>query len=403
MQDLIHHERNTPNPYEASKEEIIQKKTLEDYVKLWLVDYVNDLTVAGIPLTDDMLLVEAQRIVQKVDTEDSSPTGPDISWFRDLIMLSKPSNNTTQPTVNKGGRENKGSVAWTAQIEKMKASKPFQPGSSTMGCEKEETLMRFVKFKQATGQMPTDCELQFQACKAIEDGEPKANFKCREAVQWFKFLINSSTSWLLEFKCRAGLPNDLENLRDENLRLVDNRATGYGMFHSYYPGKELADPIQAPQVSNKAILRESIENRSLNSPYMDGNAGNQTILYDLGDSSTSEGHNGLTIYHEDILLATLDTSESDSAFHFNDPKASAILLPQTLHWGLPDEAIGCVLPTETSGYPPTFSMGESSNTNPQNQPLRYFLSDANCYGRLEKELTRFVTSCLSPNNPLRHV
>jgi hypothetical protein len=35
--------------------------------------------------------------------------------------------------------------------------------------------------------------------------------------------------------------------------------------------------------------------------------------------------------------------------------------------------------------------------------LRYFLNDANCYGRLVRELTRFVTSCTSPNNPTSHL
>lgn len=34
---------------------------------------------------------------------------------------------------------------------------------------------------------------------------------------------------------------------------------------------------------------------------------------------------------------------------------------------------------------------------------KYFLTDANCYRRLEKELTRFVLSSISANNPRQHV
>lgn len=100
MLDLIHHERNTPNPFAASKDEIGSSKTLEDYVKLWLVEYIRDLATAGISPTDDQLLIEAQRIVRKTDTEDKSLTGPDISWFRDLIMLCQPSYDITYSLAN---------------------------------------------------------------------------------------------------------------------------------------------------------------------------------------------------------------------------------------------------------------------------------------------------------------
>ncbi|KAL6891799.1 hypothetical protein HDV57DRAFT_314479 [Trichoderma longibrachiatum] len=292
---LIHHERNTLDPFEASRGEIRCGKNLEDYVKLWLVDYINDRTVSAMAVTDGQLLLEAQRIVQKVDTEDTSPTGPAVSWFRDLIMLYRPASNTT----NEGPYTITKTAAWTAQIEKLHASKCANSDLRTLGCEKEKMLLQYVKSRETFGQPPTDAELQFQACRILEDVEPKSNFKCKEALQWFKFLINSSTHWLSDFKRRAGI---------------------------------------------------------------------------------------LTV-----------------AGQFESTTAGAVASLQALHWGTSDEAIGQTSPMTAKDSLPSSSIETPQSTNSQSQPLRYFLSDANCYGRLEKELTRFVTSCLSPNNPLQHI
>ncbi|KAL6880762.1 hypothetical protein J3F83DRAFT_719736 [Trichoderma novae-zelandiae] len=315
---LIHHERNTLDPFEASRGEVRCGKNLEDYVKLWLVDYVNNRTVSGTAVTDDQLLLEAQRIVQKVDTEDASLTGPDISWFRDLIMLYRPFHKAK----NDGLYTTSNNAAWTTQIEKMQASKPTNLDLSTGGCEKEKMLLQYVKSRQAFGQIPTDAELQFQACGILEDVEPKSNFKCKEAVQWFKFLVNSSTHWLVDFKRRAGLPS-------------------------------------------------------------------------------SPGLLGFPAAHESVLPATSFAGDSTSSIQ--PEGATAIISLQASHWGLLDEPIGRTSPMDAKDSLPTSSIETPQSANSQSQPLRYFLSDANCYGRLEKELTRFVTSCLSPNNPLQHI
>jgi hypothetical protein len=45
----------------------------------------------------------------------------------------------------------------------------------------------------------------------------------------------------------------------------------------------------------------------------------------------------------------------------------------------------------------------SMNLTSAGQPLKYFLNDAQCYGRLMRELTRYVKTCMSPNNPNQHV
>jgi hypothetical protein len=95
----------------------------------------------------------------------------------------------------------------------------------------------------------------------------------------------------------------------------------------------------------------------------------------------------------------------------NREKTSVFDSPRALHWGLIDEFVG-LGSLGTNDHPSTSPLETPLYTTPQSQPscnanplqpLRYFLSGANCYGKLEKELTRLVMSCVSPNNPLQHV
>jgi hemerythrin len=45
--DLIYDERNSFNQYEASNDEVKYRKTLEDYVKLWLINHINNRVIAA--------------------------------------------------------------------------------------------------------------------------------------------------------------------------------------------------------------------------------------------------------------------------------------------------------------------------------------------------------------------
>ncbi|KAH8129503.1 hypothetical protein LI328DRAFT_159845 [Trichoderma asperelloides] len=390
---LIHHERNTLNPYEASKDEIRSNKTLEDYVKLWLVDYIRDLGSAAVTPTDDQLLIEAQRIVRKADTEDMSLTGPDISWFRDLIMLCKPSYDTTQSLIKEGSQKPVNNLSWITQIEKIKAFKSANSSLSIIGCEKERILNDYVKCKQALGQTPTDTELQIQACKAIDDVEPKSNFKSGEAVQWFKFLINSSTNWLSEFKRRAGLPPNPG--KGGGIQLIAN--SGIAAYNPFEIQENSVHEVPLQQ-STEGVLEQHMQR----DPH----------IYNAGDSSSQAGSTkpdylnafqGRTSLEMDASLPALEVRGQTLPNQNGDAGAKIMISPQTSHWGFSDEVIDATLPIKANDDILASSVKISQNNNSENQPPRYFLSDVNCYGRLEKELTRFVASCLSPNNPLQHI
>ena len=407
--DLIHDERNSPNPYTATQHDVQLGKTLEDFVKLWLVDYINDRVVKGVTPTDDDLIAEAKRVVRKADTEDKSPEGPEVSWFRDLIMLSHPSREASHESGGSGGQgPSTSNRAWDIQLEKINTKSSADRDLTLIRCEKEKELLEYVKSRQALGLTPPDSELQVQCCRIIEDIEPKSNFQCRGAVQWFKYLITTSTDWLADFRRRAGLPRSSELLH-EHIRSTDDKTIDYSIHNSYRLQRELKDWVQLQKAVGKTPSDEEIQRHARLIIYGNDDPWNQTVVDDISHLGAFKRQNGLAPSYDGDLPTLSEVGESPST---HEDKYTCSNSPRTLHWDLVDRGIG--LPSPLSGSdriaaspldPPlyrTIQNQPSTNTNPV-QPLRYFLNDANCYGRLEKELTRFVMSCLSANNPLQHV
>jgi hypothetical protein len=382
---------------------------LADHVKLWLVDFINDRVATGVTPTDDDLLIEAQRVVRKADTEDKSPQGPEVSWFRDLIILSRPSREITLESGNSGGQGTSTSTrAWDIQLEKINNQTPSDRDLSLIRCLKEKALVEYVKSRQALGLTPPDSELQVQCCKIIDDVEPKSNFKCKGAVQWFKYLITASTGWLAEFRRRACLPRSSE-LAYEDIRSTDDKTIDYSTHNSYRLQRELKDWVQLQRAVGKMPSDEEIQRQARLIIYGNDDAWNQTVLDDMSNLNAFKRQNGLAPSYDGGLPMLPEVGESPPS---NGSQTASGTSPRILHWDLVDRGIGLPSPLSGSDRPaispfdqPLYSMAQnqpSCNTNPV-QPLRYFLNDANCYGRLEKELTRFVMSCLSPNNPLQHV
>src|SRR6266536_4025931 len=88
--DLIHDERNSINPFQASKDSADDQKTFEDLVKIGLTEFIHDRVLRGSTPTDDDLLVEARKIIHTADKLNVAVPDPEASGFRDLIMLSGP-------------------------------------------------------------------------------------------------------------------------------------------------------------------------------------------------------------------------------------------------------------------------------------------------------------------------
>ena len=278
--------------------------------------------------------------------------------------------------------------------------------------------MSFVKSKQALGLTPTDRELQVECCRILDEIETTSNYKCKAAVTWFKYLISVSTCWLREFRRWAGLPRSSE-MASEQIRSTDNKSIDYSIHNSARLERELTEWIRF-QTSIGVIPSDcDLQKQARLIVYKNDDPWNQTVIDDPAILHLVKRQNGLAP-QDDHGEAPLDLPvleecshndcEEDLAGHQHSTPSS-----RTLHWDL--QNMGTGLPSPSSGkscatgaFTPNIDQPiqtsilnqPSTNTNPT-QPLKYLLNDANCYGRLVRELSRFVTTCTSPNNPNQHV
>lgn len=277
--------------------------------------------------------------------------------------------------------------------------------------------MTFVHSRQSVGLTPTDSELQVQACKVLDDIEATSNFKCKGAVSWFKYLIVSEPNWLAEFRQRAGLPRSSE-MDNEHIRSTDETTIDYSIHNFSRLENELKEYVRTQLAAGITPTDSDLQRKARLIIYKNDDPWNQTAADDPALLHVFKRQNGLAPSADDgpDLPAVPEASEFGKAV-----LPSTTSSPRSLHWDLENTGIG-MMPSPVSGSdrhlapgsgtttsPPTdaplhtlIQNQPSTNTNPT-QPLRYFLNDANCYGRLVRELTRFVTSCMSPNNPNQHV
>jgi hypothetical protein len=399
------------DPFEASKETQSSERTLEDLVKLGLLDYIHKVTTNGGTPTDDDLLVEARRIIRNADammmTNDANYT-----WFRDLIMLSGVSEKESIEYTAQAG------PAYTKKLELISAQVKETRDLSQIICSKHRALISFVENKQALGLTPMDRELQIECCKILDDVEATANFKCKPAVDWFKYLVRRSSSWLCSFRKRCGLPRSSE-IASEHIRSEDEKSIDYITHNHARLVRELMDWTNFQLASGKTPNDDEIMSQARMIVYNNDDPWNQTSIEDPAILHLFKRQAGLaprdepgaTIIDLPPISETLDLQNFPGQQHSASP-----FISKTLHWPLegmvhgtksPGSGSGsgsnsAIMPNHEKPLHTLVSNQPSCNTNPT-MPLRFFLNDANCYGRLVGELQRFVTTCMSSNNPNQHV
>lgn len=411
---LIHDERNTMRPFEASRQGGDLERTLEDLVKIGLVDLINDYVVRGNVPTDEVLLEEGRKIILKAEATQKKPRDVENTWFRDLIMLSgKNPRHSESEKLQELDAAGLPEISWAERLQMINSRIPQDTKLDTIQCAKQRALMSFVHERQSLGLTPTDSELQVQACKILDDIEVNSNFKCKGAVSWFKYLVVSEPNWLAEFRRRAGLPRSSE-MAVEHIRSTDDKTIDYSIHNFARLENDLKDYVRTQLAAGITPSDSDLQRKARLIIYKNDDPWNQTAADDPALLHVFKRQNGLAPSADDgpDLPALQESAE------FGLPSNTSS--PRSLHWDLESTGIG-ILPSPVSGSDIQFAPGAgastpvfdqplhtlvqnqpSANQNPT-QPLRYFLNDANCYGRLVRELTRFVSSCMSPNNPNQHV
>ncbi|KAF4632922.1 hypothetical protein G7Y89_g5211 [Cudoniella acicularis] len=216
-------------------------------------------------------------------------------------------------------------------------------------CPQEKQLLDFAARQKSLGKVPTDVDLQLRAFHILADMESNSSFQSHRAVSWFRHLIMSSRAWIRPFRKRA-----MEST---------NQINGGTSLHHVLDGQDRSVSLDAMEDHGNGDFQPNFEpTHEFTSEDLPNHG--QALYWDIPEIPFAPD-------------CTCDTSQ----------QVSTISTPATR-----DE-----LPRHRQ-----FVLGNISETDPTiSQPC--FLSDTNSYQRLRYELLRYVASCLSLNNPARHI
>ncbi|KAK4165975.1 homeobox protein 4 [Cladorrhinum sp. PSN259] len=384
---LIHDERNSPDPFEASQPSTSAVNAFE-LIKIDLIAYIDDYREkAGQLPSDQQLLSEARNLILRAGKVARPCLGSTESWLKDLIMVSSQDSQSTERSE---------------ELKSCQQLKINGKGNIFELDPMELELDVYVKARLLLGLTAMDNELQNEACNIIRRMDEASNYPAEEVVQFLVRLVNSSTSWLASFRQRAYLPRS-EDIKDiyqrcKNPNLIDNTIHNPARLEfelaQYVKGqRELGiEPTDAElQCQARILIYE----------YDDG--WNQTAADDprwlnafkerhvLGNP-TMQDNTPLPLTHEG-LCPVVWTKSPQLQLSTNANKYS----PQNLTSSSS---------TSPSSISPTNSISLGVQPpQPQEKPSvpATLLCDINCYNRLATELKSFVASCVAPNNPNRHV
>lgn len=345
---MIHDERATPLPFQASQANSESPRNAYELIKLELSYWLQNRTDM-VEVTDDDYMLEACRIIYASEALSKSEDPPP-SWLRALFLSSQ--------EVSRRARL--GPIRSQAEscLRHLRVN-----GKDNMfeDCPLEKQLAEFVKARTILGLTASDEELRVEACKIVVRMEESSNMPMDHIANFYLRLIHSNTSWLSSFRHRAGLaPIDSLSVFVPRMNTVNASIQGYSQLDP-----ELADFANNHRATTGAYPSDHELRKHAS-----------CVVYQYQDDKKQTAANNtawLTAFkqrhfeQEDRIETTNPSQSQADSLLANVNSIPNIMEHQTI--------------TRQSHYFP----------------------NASCYRRLAWDLDRFVTAAMSPNNPNRHV
>ncbi|KAI0525862.1 hypothetical protein F5B22DRAFT_588078 [Xylaria bambusicola] len=373
---LIHDERQSPMPFEASQPASGTPTNAYELLKMelqWWID--NKKEEIGTSPSDPEIQYEACRIIYGAEVMLKGVGMSSPSWLCDLMTSSE---------------EAKRQAAFHPRVSGSSCLSSLRiNGKSDIfeNCEFERELQDYVQAKLLLGLTAMDHELQDEACRVLGRMEERSSNPSETLANWVIRMINSSSTWLQDFRQRAHLPRS-EDVGDAYKRSTDPKTIDSTIHNYSRLEAELGEYLRLQ--------------RSLGSEPTDADLQRQgrIIVYEVDDEwnqTAADDKDWLESFRErhPASLPGPSPASSGSLSNGRHPStATSQSTPVDLSHAMlaPDKLLKAA-----NGQSP----GGSSISSIK--PGARFLNDANCYRRLAKDLNRFVAATMSTNNPNRHV
>lgn len=338
--DLIHYEKNSPLPFSALAGPADTPSSAYELIKLEWEYYMRDYhDTHAEDLSDEKMQYEACSIIFGAEAISEDHPCSAPSWLRDLLMANH--------DVAEQAR-----IQPMNQLTKSRMSPLKINGKRNIfeGCELEGSLCRYIGMHIILGLQLSDHDLQQEACHAISRLETPSPNPSKRFMEFLVRLIWDSTEWLGPLRERGRFYSERE-ITDAYPHPLDMAHLDSFMGQAY--------PIDPQQGPFGTFIPSELPN----------------LIAGLEQSETPQ-----------LPTSLLWTPALKTAQHSMQPFAE---LPPSPWAPAMSES------TFNSSYvsPPINSISVTP----------FFLNDNNSYRRLTRELSRFVASCMSPNNPNSHV
>lgn len=377
--DLIHDERNSPLPFEATRGPPESPTTAYELLKGELLFFLwNTRESSGVLPTDEQLQYEACRILYGADVLSKKDISTAPSWLRDLLLSSEKVAHQAKHSPIRRQNENRVEV-----LKIIGKDNIFEEDSM------ERQLHEYVKLRRNLGLTALDSELQVTANNILHCAEKASNTPSADIANFLRRLVCSSTHWLAGFRQRASLPRSEDimdvNLRSKDFTTIDSTIHNYGRLEA-----ELSEFVKVKSSEGVIPSDAELQRQARLIIYEKEDDWNQTLADDaqwllaFKQKYLHYADAQATIHHSPIPI------EPPCQYALDQPFSTANPLAATTN------SISAPTPAaRTTGY-----------IGGVNAPVRlpaFFLNDANCYRRLARELSRWVAATMSPNNPNRHI
>jgi hypothetical protein len=299
--------------------------------------------------SDEQLQFEACRVIFGAEVFSKRSSSAASSWLRDLLMSSEQVTKQAQlAPVQNDERQ------WMASLVIIGKTHIFDDEPM------EKQLHDFVKTKSSLGLTALDSELQAEACNILGRLEQSSASPCAQVYNFLVRLICQSTNWLAAFRQRAHLPRS-EEILNENLRPKDPTQIDITIHNEKRLGAELAEYVQVKTSAGVVPDDADLQRQA------------RMIIYGVDDG--------------------WNQTVADNAVWLSDFKQRHLKQSTLSNTSSQDSGSTTAATTQHS----------SASTCAPIRLGAFYLNDANCYRRLERELSRYVSSSMSIKNPNQHV
>lgn len=382
---MISDERNTPLPFQASQQCPESPRTAYDLIKLELAYYLQNIRdTEGSTPSDDELQHEACCIIYASEASSRAVLGSRTSWLRDLLMSSDQINRRAQLSPLRGIAENR-----------LGLLKINGKDNIFEDCSMEKQLIDLVKARSLLGLVVLDRELQVEACNILSRMEESSIRPSDEIANFMRRLICKNQTWLCSFRQRAGLPISPNSMESQNQSTASTAYTYSQLEH------ELGEFMKTQRAMGLEPTDDELRRYAHGAVHRSQGSWESTAADDLAWLSAFKQQ-----YAQQQIQQTPSSNSGSppttlESLVAEGSNTGTALDPFNPALAIKDDLTISPFPRSGTNSPVNASVSQSSDITALRKG-RLFLNSSNNYHTLVRELSRYVASCMSPNNPAQH-